>query len=511
MTDPQRVDGSEGPSTAGSKPTIAEVAAWLRRAAEQRSPVESATPPPPPAPPNAPDEPDVDRDTEPAAGGVAHDSPPSGWLTDTTLQVDATRVEAADDSEGDPEADQTPNEEPPAHEAHPRPASQADEPDADTDTDTEEPAGRTPGIGEALAFEGMAHYQSRAEPGSDAPIPATPSDVDDPAEIAGQPTLFDRSIDETAPVPVVVEAAPPEEQSGPGPDGLDDQPAVDHGFGPSSWAGSPPWLEGRTPSETPPFSDPVGTDGDERSSWGQDEVAPPAAGGSEDGVPTVATPVQDDLKPTPDLDEVEEVRPEEVRLEAAPTADTVEDDRPGTEPPSKPTEHPDPSAVSSRVSLFDLDLAELAARARASASAPVTPAPGPTTVRPKVIEPAASRVEVDPDATDVVGTDIAIATETGDSVVLGDVELDEEAAVEQPGDESASTPVIGILRRPRRKAMDRRYPRGQLKERIGILRRVRAMLGVVVLTVLLGVAAGAAIGTFLLLVALAVRSAITSS
>ncbi len=40
--------------------------------------------------------------------------------------------------------------------------------------------------------------------------------------------------------------------------------------------------------------------------------------------------------------------------------------------------------------------------------------------------------------------------------------------------------------------------------------RVRAMLGVVLLTVVLGVAAGAAIGAFLVFAAFAIRGAITT-
>jgi len=82
----------------------------------------------------------------------------------------------------------------------------------------------------------------------------------------------------------------------------------------------------------------------------------------------------------------------------------------------------------------------------------------------------------------------------------------------EPGSMSslkAAAASVAGLRPSRAKRVS--YPRGQLKERIGFLRRVRAMLGVVVLTVVLGVAAGAAIGAFLLFLAFAVRNAITSN
>lgn len=55
------------------------------------------------------------------------------------------------------------------------------------------------------------------------------------------------------------------------------------------------------------------------------------------------------------------------------------------------------------------------------------------------------------------------------------------------------------------------YWSGRLTEPIGVVRRLRAMVGVVVLTVLLGIAAGAAIGVIVAIVALAIRSAITSA
>ena len=97
-------------------------------------------------------------------------------------------------------------------------------------------------------------------------------------------------------------------------------------------------------------------------------------------------------------------------------------------------------------------------------------------------------------------------------IVTGDVEMD-DADVAAPAEPTPQSPVATAVAQLRRRhaAKRKRYPRGQLKERIGILQRVRAMLGVVLLTVILGVAAGAAIGAFLFFVAFAIRSAITSS
>ena len=97
-------------------------------------------------------------------------------------------------------------------------------------------------------------------------------------------------------------------------------------------------------------------------------------------------------------------------------------------------------------------------------------------------------------------------------IVTGDVEMDvddDDADAAEPTPQSPVATALAELRQ-RRAAKRKRYPRGQLKERIGILQRVRAMLGVVLLTVILGVAAGAAIGAFLFFVAFAIRSAITS-
>lgn len=171
---------------------------------------------------------------------------------------------------------------------------------------------------------------------------------------------------------------------------------------------------------------------------------------------------------------------------------------------------------------FDLDLAQVADRARAYARRGLTAAPpvdGDTqngqdpdgrdgdwpddrgdgsTITVRVKQPPQARVERRPaPAPTAPEADWEVEAEPTGEVVVTDL---------PPAKAPAKKPA------PRKPTRAKRptYPRGQLKERIGVLRRIRAMLGVVVVTVLLGVAAGAAIGAFLLFLAFAVRSAITS-
>jgi len=80
------------------------------------------------------------------------------------------------------------------------------------------------------------------------------------------------------------------------------------------------------------------------------------------------------------------------------------------------------------------------------------------------------------------------------------------AAGRPRGKLDAPVPAAARTRRSKRP----RYPWGQLREPIGILRRIRAMLGIVVVTVLLGIAAGTAVGAFIFFLAFAVRNAITA-
>jgi len=170
--------------------------------------------------------------------------------------------------------------------------------------------------------------------------------------------------------------------------------------------------------------------------------------------------------------------------------------------------------------LFDLDLAELAARARASAAGVEAAPSGPTggSEDPGGVGTAVTGVPVErlpeppdtkADAPGIGAPKLQIDTEADRSMVAGDVALDEARETKRPKTQGLGGTVAAALQR--RRAERTRYPRGQLRERIGYLRRVRAMLGVVVVTVLLGIAAGTAIGAFLVFVSFAVRSAITSN
>ncbi|HEV8116460.1 MAG TPA: hypothetical protein VGP53_09495 [Acidimicrobiales bacterium] len=178
--------------------------------------------------------------------------------------------------------------------------------------------------------------------------------------------------------------------------------------------------------------------------------------------------------------------------------------------------------------LFELDLAKLAERARASALReavpaseplpPSAPGPDPTPAPPPDLFPepvtAPSAAEDEPGQLVAPGPAPLV---WGDATQAFDLSRDEEDA------ETDSTEADTAAGRPQGKAYAPvqapartwpakrpRYPRGQLREPIGILRRIRAMLGIVVVTVLLGVAAGTAVGAFIFFLAFAVRDAITA-
>ena len=197
--------------------------------------------------------------------------------------------------------------------------------------------------------------------------------------------------------------------------------------------------------------------------------------------------------------------------------------------------------------LFQLDLGKLAERARASAQREAVPAaprpldPGPEPDRSPVtardlqdplLAPAPEpfpapapppfpvRVTAPSAAEDEPGQPVApelAPLVRGDATPPFDLSLDKE------DDETQSTeadpdagPPQGKLYGPVQAAARTRlverpcYPRGRLREPIGSLRRIRAMLGIVVVTVLLGVAAGTAVGAFIFFLAFAVRNAITA-
>ncbi len=253
---------------------------------------------------------------------------------------------------------------------------------------------------------------------------------------------------------------------------------------------------------------------------GGDAVAP---GLDEPGLDEVVRPAHAEAAGHPDdATGPDEANPAEA-LPAAESPDPEADEHPlgaaeVTEPAGEPEGLMASARGSSSASLFDLDLAELAARARAGGEEPPplpvpSPSVGTESVEARSANPAtagedapgqaAAFDEADPDG-ESVGDDRGL--------VAGDVQMDDQTAEEAPKERTAATVATGaVAALLRKRGTRRRYPRGQLKERIGILRRIRAMLGVVVLTVILGVAAGAAIGAFLVFLAFALRSAVTSS
>ena len=213
-----------------------------------------------------------------------------------------------------------------------------------------------------------------------------------------------------------------------------------------------------------------------------------------------------------------------------PAPDPADDDG-----PVEAGEADDPGSAA----LFELDLAKLAERARASARGEAAPYPEPDAAPDLILDPLAlsappsePSVAPPPDpfpdlvtassaADDEPGQSVAPEPEPlvwGDATQAFDLSRDEEAEDEADSTEvpAATASPEGEVAAPVRPAPRTRraerpaYPRGQLREPIGILRRVRAMLGILVVTVLLGVAAGTAVGAFIFFLAFAVRSAITS-
>lgn len=556
-------DGPSQPSLegdTGAKPSIAEVAAWLRRAAESRDgiedlrPLRRTTPVPSPfaepavAPPSEPvaeeagSEPPQDRidDDEPPVAEPPVDEPPA-------VEEPLVEGRAAEEPAAAPILDGTTSEAPPADE-----------------TAAEEvPAAVV--VGDAVAVEPTGD-EAPTEPAPTEPAPTEPAPTDEarrgeapgdgsslraPAdEATGAP---DRSDDESPPLDrrgdgVPAEAAPP----------------VATSFERDGSAGSR-----RLRSD----------EGERRSQVTDAPVhdAPPEVARASASAPAPA------LDPEPDVPVVSpamalfasavvkhntsEVAVVHVTEEDLPKAEAlVEDelplagddavgagdggvaapvDGPDAEPAAEPEAVPDAEVEAvaeaptgrSVASLFDLDLAELAARARGRAEERALAAPPASSDVDRLradLDPGyldeqaapATRTAVEPapvearnEPFDTSGLDLSWDIDAYQPAE-GDLREDEEEeagteALAAEGDQApkAKAPAAAALAAAlaRRRAKRKRYPRGQLKERIGFLRRVRAMLGVVVLTLVLGVAAGAAIGAFLLFLAFAVRSAITSS
>jgi len=104
---------------------------------------------------------------------------------------------------------------------------------------------------------------------------------------------------------------------------------------------------------------------------------------------------------------------------------------------------------------------------------------------------------------------IVIPTEAGmepNAAPAFDLEADpDEAPVDTHGETAPATEATTA----RRRAPRPRYPRGQIKERIGLLRRLRAVIGITFVAVLLGVVLAGLIGGMILFVFLAGRSAVS--
>ena len=210
---------------------------------------------------------------------------------------------------------------------------------------------------------------------------------------------------------------------------------------------------------------------------------------------------------------------EDLREAAPPPAE------PAGAPPADPGSGQQPPAVggTTAISLFDLDLVELANRARASArqdlaaqsaeadregsAASVVGGPSIEAARAEPPAQDESTIAFDLRHDDDLEDDRPLELETTTATDGADgADGADESDSSEGTDEDDQAPVAARRHRPTRT----RYPRGQLREPIGILRRIRAMLGVVVVTVVLGIAAGAAFGAVLLFLAFAVRNAITS-
>lgn len=476
-------DGPSKPSVegdAGVKPSIAEVAAWLRRAAESRDGVEDLRP--------------LRRAASVPSPFVEAASAPPG----PAVGEEAPHDRIVDD------------EPPPPSE---EPAS-------------EEPASEEPA--EAVAVEAP----TGEAPTGEVPRDQVPSDQGTVLAPTEEAPLDEPSREESrvwgAPVDEVPVASERRDDGGSPP--VTDAP-VDHappaGTPSSATLAAAPEPEPEVPVVSPAmalFASAV-------VKHNTAEVA--VVTETEEDLPRVEALVDEELP----LAVGEEVGAGTGRI-TTPLDDPEPDADPGPDPDAEPDAEPDVAVEAptgrSLASLFDLDLAELAARARGRAEERALATPPASSDVDRLREdleagsidetPASAAgtgggpapVEARSEPVDTSGLDLSWDIDSYQPVE--DLREDgEEAGIEAPaeGDGAPGTkaPAAAALAAAlaRRRAKRKRYPRGQLKERIGFLRRVRAMLGVVVLTIVLGVAAGAAIGAFLLFLAFAVRSAITSS
>jgi Meckel syndrome type 1 protein len=545
MNDGPRAQGGEVPTSTGAKPSIAEVAAWLRRAAEQRDVVEDlrplarqapATPAADEAEENGEEEPSADAEATtgggpppdaPAppgdsTGSTVADPPDLDGLPDTTAESSATSVEP-DEPDDEPVArGADPDDEPSSVEARADDQSATGDIEVGPERPTDQPEAPSDRVDEPQPGEQERPSGSAAEA-----VEAHPEPGQDPGDVAERTESSTTTVaPDEAPDGIDLDLREPSEPE-PEPAG---GPVADDDLEVSNHARRPFGIGRSGAVETPTHDD----DREREAPAGEAAAAPTNGAGAQTAGPpaheveatTTAEPlpaveplVEDDLRLTPDAGDAKAaaVKPEPAAADPDPGT--------GHETSASKREEPAPaSAASGSESMFDLDLVELAARARAAGER-AQPTPRPDLVAPRraagrtrVHEPAATVTEVaDRDRVDEATPAprrLPWVDEDEHADIAEDEDPDHEAdggtAAKTPSKARAATVAVATAALQRRRAKTKRYPRGQLKERIGVLRRVRAMLGVVVLTVVLGVAAGAAIGAFLVFVAFALRSAITT-
>ena len=489
MTDPPPT--GDGPT---ARPSIAEVAAWLRRsAAEHRDrTVDEGTEQLawPPA--------DVGRTEQVGAGtsGLVRSGATPIWAgpspsADPGEGLDAIAPEAGDHGDlagGEPDE--------PGHAGDVSTTAPPADPELVDDGDGS-PVPSAP-VGAAA---GPPLDAGLSTPRRGAPVDEVLTDA--PAPVDGSPELQDRLGGERPDEAVPSSAGEPHVGSDEAAANLLDRqpeagPSEQHGAAPGAGlpepsAGLPEPPLAHAPADTPPTA----------WSWDRVEPTPVEALGQTGRRDAEGAP---DLAPAASLMAESGPEPPEV----TPADDQSGHDQPGPAVAS-------PSAGPASASLFDLNLVQLANRARASAlqdlaaspieadreDPPGTVAAAPSTESLAVVPPQdestiAFDLLQDDDEDELLEIDTA---DTGDTSDTSDTS-------ERDDDDDEDSPVAA--RRRTRRPTRTKYPRGQLREPIGILRRIRAVLGVVVVTVVLGIAAGTAFGAILLFLSFAIRNAITS-
>ncbi len=475
----ERPDEQDPPT---ARLNLADVAAWLQRSAQQAS-ADDADPAPEEAPAVPEDGPRADAVAPEGSGGASADSgapaepdPGEGPPGDASEQLAAPRAEDADADLGTQDAPAVARDVATIEvEAPPFDPEVGTGPD---DHGPPEPAG----VGEAGSSSDDAPASAPEEDaGNESATPADQSDDDATAW-----------------------SAPPSAQS--------DQPEGDQEVGvpgeEQARAAHEPGAGAPVPGPSPVEASPASAEGTGVDEW---------AGGGERA---------DDLGSAA-LFELDLAKLAE-RARASALREAV----PASPRPLDPGPEPDPSPITAR-DLQDPFLAPAPEPLPAQAPIldpfpasepfpdpfpPSAPGPERAPAPPRGPEPVtAPSMTVDEPAQPVAAKPAPLVW--GDATQAFDLSRDEDAEDAETDSTEADTaagrpqgkayaPVQAAARtRPAKRPS---YPRGQLREPIGILRRIRAMLGIVVVTVLLGVAAGTAVGAFIFFLAFAIRDAITA-